>query len=61
MENLGFAIVGAFIVGLVIGWKVHDWIVNALINLDMKNGQLFVYRNGRWFPHNPRENHKGLE
>jgi hypothetical protein len=54
-------ILGSFFVGFIIAWKLHSFIINVMIDLDMKNGQCFVFRKGKWYPHNPRLNHKSFE
>lgn len=49
-----------FVVGLYLGGKFAMWFVNMMIENDMKNGDAFLFRKGKWFPHNPRDGYSAF-
>lgn len=53
---------GAVLLGALIGTIVTNWINSVALDLGqkemMKDGDLFIRKNGKWYPHNP---HKSME
>lgn len=45
--------IGSTLIGFILGVRFSTWYFNALIDNDIKNGNVFIFRDGKWFPHSP--------